>query len=394
MSPMRARSFQGTATATGLLTPDPGVRAMPHDKLRQQVAIEAARLIFRRQEQDPYRATLRAARKLFRGWLKPDEFPSPAEIRRHLQQMSWMHEGDVRFDNRTEALQAALSMMRPLAGWKPRLVGSAAAGAMRHARHLRIIVFSDDPDAVERAIESRAEERVDSVQWRRGQARPRTLLRYRGKFETLVMVYPADLAGRRLQKLSTGAIVPSLSLPRLEQQLLQFDPDRVNGEADGKEGGPNRFDVYRMLLAPLASVQQRKSSHPEGDALYHSLQVFELARHQSPYDEEFLLAALLHDVGKAIDPLNHVDAGLAALDGHVTDRTEWFIANHHDAHRLRDGTLGVRAKRRLRESPDYEDLMTLARCDEAGRVPGGTAPDIDSALDYIRGVARMCGDTE
>jgi hypothetical protein len=367
---------------------------MPHDKLRQQVAIEAARLIFRRQEQDPYRATLRAARQIFRGWLKPDEFPSQTEIRMHLQQMSWMHEADVRFDNRSQALHAALFMMQPLAEWKPRLVGSAAAGGTRHARHLRIIVFSDHPDAVERAIESRAEERVDSVQWRRGQPRHRTLLRYPGKFETLVMVYPADVAGRRLRKVSTGAVVPSLSLPRLEQQLLRFDPDRVNGDQDVEHDGPNRFDVYRMLLAPLASVQQRKSVHPEGDALYHSLQVFELARQQSPYDEELLLAALLHDVGKAIDPLNHVDAGLAALDGHVTDRTEWLIANTHDAHRLRDGTLGVRAKRRLRESPDYEDLMTLARCDDAGRVPGGTAPDIDTALDYIRGVARMCGDSE
>src|SRR5687768_11160130 len=113
---------------------------MSHDKLRQQVAVEAARLIFRRQEQDPYRATLRAARQLFHGWLKPDEFPSPTEIRMHLRQMSWMHEGDVRFDNRSEALQAALSVMQPLVPWKPRLVGSAAAGSTRHARHLRINV--------------------------------------------------------------------------------------------------------------------------------------------------------------------------------------------------------------------------------------------------------------
>jgi predicted HD phosphohydrolase len=367
---------------------------MPQDKLRQQVAIEAARLIFRRQEHDPYRATLRAARHIFRGWLKPDEFPSPAEIRMHLQQMSWMHEGDVRFDNRSEALQAALTVMRLLAPWRPRLVGSAAAGATRHSRHLRIVVFSDDPDAVERTMEAAAVERIDSVQHRGGQARRRTLLRYSGRFEMLVMVYPAELAGRRLKKLSTGAVVPSLSLPRLEQQLIQFDPDRVNGGSRTDDDGPNRFDVYRMLLAPLASVQQKKSSHPEGDALYHSLQVFELARQKEPYDEEFLLAALLHDVGKAIDPQNHVDAGLAALDGHVTERTEWFIANHHDAHRLRDGTLGLRAKRRLRESPDYDELMTLARCDDAGRVPGGTAPDIDTALDYIRRVARMCGDSE
>ena len=54
--------------------------------------------------------------------------------------------------------------------------------------------------------------------------------------------------------------------------------------------------------------------------LYHSLQVFELAREALPYDEEFLLAALLHDVGKAIDARDHVAAGLEALDGHITPR--------------------------------------------------------------------------
>jgi predicted HD phosphohydrolase len=147
-----------------------------------------------------------------------------------------------------------------------------------------------------------------------------------------------------------------------------------------------------MLLAPLASVEQRKKSHPEGDALYHSLQVFELARNRLPYDEEFLLAALLHDVGKALDPLDHVTAGLSALDGHITDRTSWLIANHIDAHRMLDGSIGSRAKRRLQQSESYDELMLLARCDREGRVPGGDAPDIDDALDYIREVAKMCGE--
>ena len=75
--------------------------------------------------------------------------------------------------------------------------------------------------------------------------------------------------------------------------------------------------------------------------LYHSLQVFELAREELPYDEEFLLAALLHDVGKAIDRREHMAAGLEALDGFITPRTAWLIEHHMDAHALRDGTLGA-----------------------------------------------------
>ncbi len=386
------------ALCAGTLRPPLGVPKMSHDKLRQKVAIEAARLIYRRQEQDPYRATLRAARALFRGWLKPDEFPSPAEIRLHLQQMSWMHEGDIRFDNRTELLEAAAWWMQQLEAWRPRLVGSAAAGQTRHGRHLRFVVFSDDPDAVERSIPAAVTERVDGVQRRSGESRRRTLLRYAGRLETTLVCHPERLASKTLRRISTGQRVPALTLPQVESRLRKWRPD-PSSAAVGDPGPPgdgegaNRFEVYRMLLAPLAGVQQRKTSHPEGDALYHSLQVFELARQQLPYDEEFLLAALLHDVGKAIDPLNHVAAGLAALAGQITERTHWLIANHHDAHRLRGGTLGLRAKRRLRESPDYDELLALARCDVAGRVPGGSAPDIDAALDYIREIAAMCGDT-
>ena len=53
----------------------------------------------------------------------------------------------------------------------------------------------------------------------------------------------------------------------------------------------------RRLLLPLENVQQSAKHHPEGDVQYHLLQVFELARDARPYDEEFLLAALLHDIG-------------------------------------------------------------------------------------------------
>lgn len=151
-----------------------------------------------------------------------------------------------------------------------------------------------------------------------------------------------------------------------------------------------RFHHYRRLLEPLAHVLQSRERHPEGDALYHSLQVFTLARQASPWDEEFQLAALLHDVGKGIDPLNHVAAGLEALAGYISERTAWLIANHADAQRVQTSEIGRRALRRLREHPDFDLLLRLARCDREGRVPGVEVPDLTAALNSLHELARMC----
>ena len=102
------------------------------------------------------------------------------------------------------------------------------------------------------------------------------------------------------------------------------------------------------------------------------------------WDEEFLLAALLHDVGKAIDPADHVAAGLAALEGIITARTQFLIAHHMDAAAYQDRTLGHRARKRLRESPDFDDLMLLRTLDVAGRRRGAQVCEVDEALAYIR----------
>jgi predicted HD phosphohydrolase len=156
-------------------------------------------------------------------------------------------------------------------------------------------------------------------------------------------------------------------------------------DEDALTGDPlDRFQVYRMLLGPLEMVQQNPERHPEGDALYHSLQVFALARDALPYDEEFQLAALLHDVGKAIDPRDHVNAALTALEGAITPRTAWFIENHSAAGALRDGTLGLRARRRLEASLDFDDLMLLCDCDRRGRQKGAIVPDVEEALEHLR----------
>lgn len=148
----------------------------------------------------------------------------------------------------------------------------------------------------------------------------------------------------------------------------------------------DRFALYRMRLAPLEGIKQTPKYHPEGDVLYHSLQVFELAREARPYDEEFLLAALLHDVGKAIDPQNHALAGALALRGAVTERTLWLIEHHMDLLIGREKILSARTRRELEESEYLDDLALLRDLDDAGRVPGAVVDTLDEVLDYLRGL--------
>lgn len=188
----------------------------------------------------------------------------------------------------------------------------------------------------------------------------------------------------------------------VREQLVHLQRQRENELDDGDDEAPpepgdgnataslaesiDRFAVYRLRLAPLEGVKQDPTTHPEGDALYHSLQVFQAAREARPYDEEFLLAALLHDVGKAIDPRNAVSAAVDGLRGSVTDRTLWLIAHQKDLLPDRYRSLGARERREVDESEFIDDLRLLRECDDAGRTPGVVVDPLEKALDYIRGL--------
>jgi predicted HD phosphohydrolase len=167
-----------------------------------------------------------------------------------------------------------------------------------------------------------------------------------------------------------------------EDDETEVEPEGVAVMADHVD----RFAIFRLRLIPLESVKQNPRHHPEGDALYHSLQVYELARAARPYDEEFLLAALLHDVGKAIDPQDHVRAAVESLRGAVTERTLWLIEHHMDLLALRERGIGQRLRREIERSEYFEDLKLLRELDDAGRVPGQVVESLDEALAYIRGL--------
>jgi hypothetical protein len=55
-----------------------------------------------------------------------------------------------------------------------------------------------------------------------------------------------------------------------------------------------------------------------------------------------------------------------------------------EAHAYNDGSLGHRARQRLREMEDFDDLMVLAEIDKRGRRRGVEVCTIAEALNYIR----------
>jgi hypothetical protein len=164
-------------------------------------------------------------------------------------------------------------------------------------------------------------------------------------------------------------------------------PSEYAGAAWNMQDPPTeneRFEAFAKLLTPLEFVGQNRRRHPEGDLLYHCLQVFELLYEECPYDEEVLLAGLLHDVGRPLDPKNHIEPGLSALSGLISERTAWLIEHHILARGLLDGTIGIRARRRLSANEDFEWLELLARADLDGRIPGMRVRELDEVLNYVQ----------
>lgn len=63
------------------------------------------------------------------------------------------------------------------------------------------------------------------------------------------------------------------------------------------------------------------------DRLTHSLQTATLAMRDGR-DEEYIVAALLHDVGDTLAPNNHPEIGAAILKPYVSERIHWIVKHH------------------------------------------------------------------
>jgi predicted nucleotidyltransferase len=365
---------------------------MSATKLRRQIAWEAARLMYERIESEYYQAKMKAARRICRGWVKPADLPSNTEIRDEIQQFARMFEGQQRQVNLRDMRVSAYFMMKRIVSFRPRLIGSVLTGHVREGSDIDIHVFSDSVETVCQRLEKEGYfYEVQRKQVRKdGESKTYVHIHFTDRFPFELTLYSADQAHVVLKSSITGKAQQRASLAELEILLKrEYDDIDLEMETRAVETKIDRFQLYEAVLLPLERVKQGPKYHPEGDALYHSLQVFDLACDELPYDEEFLLAALLHDIGKAIEPQDHVLAGLQALDGFITERTHWLIEHHMTGHQILDGSVGRRTRRRLEACESFDELVLLARCDERGRERGVTVPDVDEALDYVRNLDEL-----
>src|SRR5271166_441711 len=118
---------------------------MSNPKLRRAIALEAARLMYERTESEYFTAKRKAAKRLSRGSVKPEDLPSNAEIREQIQLFARLHEGGQRTRNLRAMRLEALRLMRLLRAFRPRLIGSVMTGHVRKGSDIDLHVFCDSP---------------------------------------------------------------------------------------------------------------------------------------------------------------------------------------------------------------------------------------------------------
>lgn len=182
-------------------------------------------------------------------------------------------------------------------------------------------------------------------------------------------------AARRL----AGGWVPADRLPDVADVYAD-----VGSRLGATPSRGDRLDRIAALVGLLATVHRDPATHPDGDALEHALRVFGAVHAERPYDEELLTAALVRQVGMAIDRGDPVGAGLAALGDLVTPRTRWLVESVATARAHREGTLGHRARARLEAHEDFEAATLLEDAVRGSLGRAGEPPTLDEAIAVLR----------
>src|SRR5262249_45099412 len=200
---------------------------MSNAKLRQAIALEAARLMYERVESEYYTAKRKAAKRVCRQQVKPEDLPSNAEIREQIQLFARLHEGDKRTQHLREMRLEALRLMRVLRAFRPRLIGSVMTGHVRKGSDIDVHLFTDSVGLVTDLLEQEGfqydVERKQVV--KHGEARVFTHVHVYARFNFELTVYPENKAHYVFKSSVTGKAIERASVRELEELLQREYPD-------------------------------------------------------------------------------------------------------------------------------------------------------------------------
>src|SRR6516164_4045400 len=232
---------------------------MANEKLRHAIAFEAARLMYQRVESEYYTAKRKAAKRLCRHSLKPEDLPSNAEIRAQIQLFARLHEGDRRTENLRAMRLEALRMMHLLRPFRPRLIGSVMTGHIRKGSDIDLHVFCDSPGLITDLLGNEGYqfelERKQVV--KHGETRVFTHIHVYDRYNFELTVYPEDKAHYVFRSSITGKAIERASIRELGEFLEREYPGiRLEEEVQETAEMPDPWPLFRMLLLPLEEVKQ------------------------------------------------------------------------------------------------------------------------------------------
>ena len=108
------------------------------------------------------------------------------------------------------------------------------------------------------------------------------------------------------KEMKKGTKEDYLLLDSHEQEFIQKTPDRI-------------INFLSTMKKTLEGYQISR--------LDHSLQTATRALNDGANDE-MIVAALLHDIGDELAPLNHAEYAAAVLKPYVSEKTHWIIEKH------------------------------------------------------------------
>jgi predicted HD phosphohydrolase len=93
-----------------------------------------------------------------------------------------------------------------------------------------------------------------------------------------------------------------------------------------RAAAPHRGELADRLLAHLMLLDNDHGGFAV-DRLEHSLQTATRA-HRDGRDEEYVVCALIHDIGDILLPANHAELGATILKPFISEANHWMMAQH------------------------------------------------------------------